>query len=322
MSISEKNSGAPALSLIGLPYLYGLRQALPRNHMALGPGSLLSNVHLQSGIKELYSDIETVMIEDADDPRPDETAGYYSFNVTGLFAGDQLSRTRVQVSRLAEQVRRARDAGRIVLAATGACSAAVGMVAGLGADEDIGMVWFDAHDDSRTPETSTTGLMDGMPVAMIAGQCWQAYCSQVPGFRPIPLERILTLGLHEKYEAEGGRKLMLKNIVDPSAIRKQGFDNAVVGALDDLAKRCRKVYVHVDLDVLDPEVAIVAHHMATGGWTIDQLHFALSATAERFEIVGLDYSCFDPSLDDKAADVLAKSMVFASRAIWQSLSKV
>lgn len=322
MSPAGRHGGRPpALSLIGLPYLYGIRQPSPRNHMALGPRVLLSNPLLRAGLDGHFADIRTVMIEDADDPRPEETAGNSGLDVVGLFAGDQLSRMRVQIARLAEEVGKARGEGRLVLAATGACSAAVGMVAGLGADEDIGMVWFDAHDDSSTPETSATGLMEGMPAAMIAGACWQAWCGRIPGFRPIPPERILTLGLHETYAAEGGRALrVLKNTVTPETVRRYGFEAAVTAALDDLARRCQKVYVHVDVDVLDPDVALVARHMAKGGWTIAQLHAALSLVAQRFEIIGLDYSCFDPSLDADAADILGASLAFAAPTVAQSRS--
>lgn len=308
-----------ALSLIGLPYLFGVRGPSPRNQMALGPDVLLSNEALLSGLRSHFSDVAVISIEDADDPMPAQTAGYDSLNVVGLFAGDQLSRMLVQNSRLAEEVRKARKSGRIPLAATGACSAAIGMVAGLGHEDEIGMIWFDAHDDASTPETSVSGLMEGMPVSMIAGRCWQAYCRQIPGFREIPSDRILSIGLHEQHASGPERQSsQIGSVVNPVAILKQGYEAAVEVALLDLSRRCRKVYVHVDVDVLDPSVVLISHHMAHGGLTLEQLEFALSRIADHFEIVGLDYSCFDPSMDPNAPDILARSMVTASKVTERS----
>ncbi len=312
-----------SVSVIGLPYLFGTRAPSPRNHMAQGPAALLSNAHLRSGIAEHFSDAQYVMIEDADEPPAEQTAGYDSFNVVGLFQGDQLSRMRVQNARLAEEVRKARSAGRIPLAATGACSAAVGMVAGLADAGAFGMVWFDAHEDASTPETSLSGLLEGMPVAMVAGRCWQAYCGQIPGFRSIPTERIVSIGLHDSGFTEERREAsILENVVAPPDIAKIGFETAIAGALDGLSARCSRVYVHIDVDVLDPSVALSSHHMAYGGLTLERLHAALSAIADRFEIIALDYSCFDPSLDNEASTVLAQSMVFAAQEIQRSIRRV
>jgi len=313
----EKHS--EAISLIGLPYIFGTRQPSPQNHMALGPGALLSNGLLKSSLAERFVNVEIVMIDDADDPRPEGTMGYSSFNVAGLFAGDQLSRMLVQNSRLAQEVHRAREAGRIPLAATGGCSAALGMVAGLGVETDIGMIWFDAHHDANTPETSASGLVEAMAVAMVAGRCWSTYCQRIPGFRAIPMERILSIGLHEDHVGRDKRSQVLENVVDRRAIREQGLENTLTLALEHLAERCSSVYIHVDVDVLDPSALRASNYMVCGGLTVEQLHLALSAVARRFKIIGLDYSAFDPSLDETAADILAKSMVRASVAMVESL---
>jgi arginase len=313
---TRSSSDSRAVALIGLPYLFGIREPSYRNHMALGPTALLTSDILKEGISRLGRKVKYVMIDDADEPAADEMAGYSSFNVVGLFAGDQLSRMLIQNARLAKEVRDARKAGYFPLAATGACSAAVGMVAGLGDDQDIGMIWLDAHDDASTPETSESGLMEGMPAAMIAGRCWTAYCKKIPGFRPIPAERILTIGLHETHNYEEKlRNPVLKNFVNPPMIKELGYESAVESALDQLATMCGKVYVHLDVDVLDPSVVQISHHMAHGGITIEQLHFTLTETARRFDVVGMDYSCFDPSLDRNATDVLAKSMVFSAETV-------
>ncbi|MGV1862786.1 arginase family protein [Rhizobium rhizogenes] len=307
------------ISLIGLPYVFGRRDASPRNAMALGPKELLSHQTLLSALSEGGCDLAVELIEDVDDPAPDETAGYFDANVAGLFAGDQMSRLQVQTARLARAVRYAVSADRMPLVANGGCTCALGMVAGLAPIGEIGMVWFDAHDDAETPETSTSGLVEGMPVSMITGRCWQAFCHQIPGFEPIPADRILTIGLHEKYEHKPDRGLKSPgSVVTPAIVKSKGYDGAIIEALADLRTRCSKVYVHVDVDVLDPSVLKSSNHAAEGGLSAEQLAYALDAIADSFEIVGLDFSSFDPTIDPHGVHTLVPLLVHAASASTRS----
>src|SRR5687768_13373447 len=64
---------------------------------------------------------------------------------------------------LSERVRAARAEGRRPLVLAGNCMSSLGTVAGLrDEDDDLGVVWFDAHGDLETPETTTSGFADGM----------------------------------------------------------------------------------------------------------------------------------------------------------------
>ncbi|NTI78743.1 arginase family protein [Agrobacterium rhizogenes] len=305
-----------------MPYVFGRREASPRNAMALGPRELLSDQTLLSALSHISHDLTVELIEDVDDPAPDETAGYFDANVAGLFAGDQMSRLQVQTSRLARSVRNAVSADRLPLVANGGCTCTLGMVAGLGDVGDIGMVWFDAHDDAEIPETSTSGLVEGMPVSMIAGRCWQAFCRQIPGFEPIPADRILTIGLHEKYEHKPNRgQKSPGSIVNPAVIESKGYKAAIVDALADLRTRCSRLYVHVDVDVLDPTVLMSSHHAGEGGLSDVQLVWALDAIADRFEIVGLDFSSFDPTVDPNGISALVPLIVHAASAATRSRNR-
>src|SRR5207253_2124442 len=64
--------------------------------------------------------------------------------------------------------------------------------AGLGAD--VGVAWLDAHGDFHTPETTTSGFVDGMALAVAAGQCWRALAAAVPGFEPVLAGRVVHVG--------------------------------------------------------------------------------------------------------------------------------
>ena len=73
------------------------------------------------------------------------------------------------VAALRDAVREIVAAGDFPLVLGGVCSSSLGVLAGLGSPPDLGVVWFDAHGDFNTPETTPTGFFDGMPLAMLTG---------------------------------------------------------------------------------------------------------------------------------------------------------
>jgi arginase family enzyme len=79
------------------------------------------------------------------------------------------------------------------LVLAGNCNTAVGTLSG--ADpEGLGVVWFDAHGDFNTPETTTTGFIDGMGLAIAVGHCWKAMARGVSGFSPVLEENVVIGG--------------------------------------------------------------------------------------------------------------------------------
>ena len=67
--------------------------------------------------------------------------------------------------------------------------AALSAVSALG-PRTTGVIWFDAHGDFNTPETSASGFLDGMALSILTGRCWPALAASFEGFEPVP-ERIL-----------------------------------------------------------------------------------------------------------------------------------
>src|SRR6266699_5630562 len=83
--------------------------------------------------------------------------------------------------RLASTVRSVRTAGHFPLVLSGNCNTAVGTLSGL-TPARRATFWFDAHGDCNTPETTTSGFLDGMGLAMTMGLCWHHLGATVPGF--------------------------------------------------------------------------------------------------------------------------------------------
>ena len=99
-------------------------------------------------------------------------------------------RMAVLYARVAEEVAAAAGDGAPVVA-SGDCTTALGTVAGLQRrHEDLSIVWFDAHGDLHTPESTTSGYLGGMPLRMLLGE-GDPTVPKALGLRPVPEERVL-----------------------------------------------------------------------------------------------------------------------------------
>lgn len=304
----EKNT--QPITLVAHPYVMGTRTPHPFNfRFGDGARALLSDDQAPRAVRAEFNDVEVRFIEDADDPHEQQSSS--GGGVFFLYAGDQMTRTLIQNIRLAEIVSEARIKGRTPIAFLGCCSASLGMIGGIGdARGRVGMIWFDCHTDAHTPETSPNGFFDGMPVAVIAGQCWKSYRRKVPGFVEIPEDRILSVGLQSLFDGSpislGGSAAQrtVGMLVHKPKIEALGFHGALVEALDELRGRCDQVYVHIDADVLDTSILSASSLISSGGLTPSEVGFSLEQIAKRFEILAVAFSAFDPHADPRGCDVL------------------
>jgi arginase len=199
---------------------------------------------------------------------------------------------------VAERVGAARAEGRRPIVLSGNCGIALGTTAGLGAADDLAVVWLDAHGELNTPESTATGFLDGMGLAVMTGRCWRAMAERVPGHRPLADERLLLLGARDLDEAEaailgdGGPAA-----VSATAVQAEGMRQALGPPLDGLASRARRAYLHVDLDVLDPLVGRANAWAPAGGLSRGELLSAVRMVAERLPLAGVGVASYDPAHD-------------------------
>lgn len=288
------------ISLIGLPYQFGRRDDGGGYRMARGPEVLLAEDAVPRALREAGSAAaELRWLDHLDDAAPWTGEG------PPLSPGDQMVRQLVQNRGLAEAVRQEKSRGHLPVSIAGGCNSSLGVVAGLD-DPELGLMWFDAHADAETPETSTDGLFEGMPVSIIAGLSWKRWRENIPGFRVIPTSRIVQIGLHDQsfYDKLPGERRGLGTIVGPDEVSTDGFEAAFSGALSGLAEQTGRIYVHIDTDVVDARIVRANKHAAEGGPTPDDLIWAVSRIAERARIEAVSFSSFDTSVDPNAANVL------------------
>jgi arginase len=259
------------LRLIASPYHDGL-ESVDRGR---GPSRLLECAQA-SGILDALGRPASVEIVGPPDPATPEAAR--------LFA---LSR------RLAERVRSAVADGAFPIVLAGDCNSCLGTVAGCGTN-GLGVVWFDAHADFDDPEHTRSGSLDGMGLAMLTGRGWQALRETVPGLAAIDEDRVVLVAVRDLEPAQRDR-LRRSRIRSLEGNGFSGADLRVV--LDDLHDRAGRVYLHIDLDSLDPSEGTANQYSAPGGLSCAQLTAAVADVFDRFEVVAAAITAYNPDSD-------------------------
>ena len=204
---------------------------------------------------------------------------------------------------LAEHIAEARRDGRFPLVLSGNCGATLGAIAGADA-ERLGVIWFDSHGEFNTPETTTSGFLDGMGIAVATGQCWTMLAASIPNFRPIPGSSFLLVGGHD---FDSGERERLEEagvvVVDANAIAQTGVRKALDSAMPGGAE---ERHLHLDLDVLNPTEA-PANGFVTenAGLSVSELSEAIAVIKEKLNITSATIASFDPAYDTQGKTLRA-----------------
>ncbi|WP_199434100.1 arginase family protein [Qaidamihabitans albus] len=212
------------------------------------------------------------------------------------FAGEIASAFRVQAA-VAARVSEVLATGRAPFVLAGNCNTTVGAVAALldtGAN-DLGVVWFDAHGDFNTPETSTSGFLDGMGLAVLTGGCWRPMAATVPGFRPVPEHHVVLAGVRDIDTAERERiERSALHMLPPEQVDEAGM----AATLARLPATVRRIHLHVDLDVHDRDSVGPANSYAAGGGPdAGQVRAAIAAVGAAYPVVSATFAAYDPAVD-------------------------
>lgn len=197
---------------------------------------------------------------------------------------------------LAAEVRRAADDADFPLVLGGACNICLGSMAGLGA-EQIGVVWLDAHGDFNTPETSSSGYFDGMPLAVLTGRGHKELRGRIGG-EIVPDGHVLHIGARDLDPEEGQNLHDSEILVVPAAAMRETSISASLGpALEQLASRVDGVYLHLDIDVLDPAFAPAVNFPTPDGLPLDALEETLRLVSETLPLRAASLTAYDPTRD-------------------------
>jgi arginase len=203
---------------------------------------------------------------------------------------------------VAEEVRGAAAAGAFPLVLSGNCGSSIGALAGAGAG--TGIAWFDGHGDFNTPETTASGFLDGMALAIATGRCFGPLALSVPGFAPVAEHDAVLVGARDLDPAER-TALQGSGVswVTVAEVRRLGAGAALRPAMDRV--RARRMHVHVDLDVHDPALAPANGFAPPDGLSPPEVQDVIRAIAAARGICSASLAAYDPSVDPEGRALAA-----------------
>lgn len=156
--------------------------------------------------------------------------------------------------------------------------------------KDFALVWLDGHADLNTPESSPSGTFHGMPLRVLMGEGDPGFTALVP--KPLAPQQVLMVGVRDLDPAE-------RDYIDQHNILNLPVETPDIPAriVAELTQRgIRHIYIHFDLDTLDPSAAPVMHYPAAGGFTLQAAVSIIEALASSFDVAGMSITEYD-SLD-------------------------
>ena len=213
-----------------------------------------------------------------------------------------LPQIRATCERIAALVGEALDDGRVPIVLGGDHSIALGTLGGLAARRGPGAVlWFDAHGDLNTPETTPSGNVHGMPLAAALGRGGSGFASASWTLPAVEPERVAVIGARE---LDPGERALIRELGLPvhtmSELDKRGIEAVVDEALAR-ARGAPFTHISLDLDGLDPDVAPGVGTAVRGGLTYREAHLAMEMVAESGLLCSMEIVEVNPILDRENA---------------------
>ena len=185
---------------------------------------------------------------------------------------------------IAARVKAAHEEGALAVVICGSCSlASLGAVSGLGADTSI--LWMDAHPDLNTPETTMSGMFDGMAASIVLGDAWQALSIDVAGLSAASRRNLCFYGARDIDAAE-------QTIIDDDGIVVASDAATAIEALDG----AQRLYIHLDMDVHDAAHLRVSRYSGGGGPSPQQVRADLVAVTTALPLAAIALTALDPEI--------------------------
>jgi arginase len=291
------------IQLITVPYRYDE----PRKGLGLGPGALLA-----AGLEQRLSASGHTLVGVVESHLPPSER--------------EEGRTAVNIGKLgactAQLVTAGRRAGYAPLVLAGDDTAAVGVVAGLqqsDGDAPLGVVWLDAHGDFNTPETSFSGILAGMPLAIIAGHAGPLWRNAARMKAPVPADRIVIAGVRDLDDKE--EELLRSTSVRVVRAAELRVGESFQDEVRRLADACSLLSMHVDLDVLDPHLVPSSSTPSAGGLELSEAAAAMAAVLRTGKVAAVCVSSLNPGGGQRGNRSVASALALLEQALleWTAL---
>lgn len=191
--------------------------------------------------------------------------------------------------------------GRFPLVLGGDHSIAIGTLAGISQHfNNLGVIWYDAHGDLNTADTSPSGNIHGMPLAASLGIGHQSL-TEIDGYSPkIKPENLVIVGARSLDEGE--RELIRERgvrVYTMHEIDRLGMTAVMKDTIDFLEQKTDGIHLSLDLDGLDPHDAPGVGTPVIGGISYRESHLAMEMLAESELITSAEFVEVNPILDDR-----------------------
>jgi len=227
---------------------------------------------------------------------------------------DDLVPTLVRTCEAAyEQAREAIVAGQIPLLLGGDHSIAVGTVGGVTHERPRGVLWIDAHGDFNTPESSPSGNVHGMALALLLGHGDERLVNVGRAGASLDPSQVVVLGLRQLDARErGALKSSGMGLLTMRDIDERGISTVAREALARL-EHLPALHVSLDMDSLDPREAPGVGTPVRGGLTYREAQVLMEIIADTGRLRSLDVVEVNPMLDqgNRTADIAVELIASA-----------
>ena len=221
-----------------------------------------------------------------------------------------IGRSFAVLRNVSEAVRKATEAGSWSLVLSGNCMGVVGVNAGLNAEEPTRreieeaamreVIWFDAHADLETPDTTESGYLDGMGGSMLLGEGFGYLLNTVPGHRLIRGKQLVAVGFRsmsefeeEKILSQGVRLVRGGKPLDIDPLRRYVKDLDLLLMEGDE----REAVLHMDVDVLDTSIGRANDFAVEGGLAARDLLECMDLVGNRRRVKAMHVASLNPGCE-------------------------
>jgi len=274
------------ISILSVPMDLGQN----RHGVDMGP-SAVRYADLDDKLRALGHEVvnlDTIHVPDADTRAPGDPTLRY------------LEPIVVATNELARRVQQCLEQNTLPIVLGGDNSISLGSIAGTAnARGPIGVIWFDAHGDFNTPETTPSGNIHGMILASLAGYGDQRLIEVGGPGRKVDPHKIVIVGARD---LDPGEKVLLRqagvHVRTIADIDRRGMSAVTGEALALAGAGTNGIHVMFDMDVVDPSEAPGVGTPVAGGITYREAHLAMEMVAESGKLLSLDLVEVNPILDN------------------------
>ena len=184
-------------------------------------------------------------------------------------------------------------------------SISLGSVSGVSLEKEIGVLWISAHGDMNTPESTLTGNIHGMPLALLQGLGDRELVNCFYEGAKLDSRNIVIFGAREIEVEE--RKIIEKTgvkIVYYDDILRKGIDNVLDEVKDYL--KVDNLHISIDMNVFDPEIAPGVSVPVRNGMSYDEMFKSLKFAFKNYSVTSADITEFNPlnDINGKTAELV------------------